>query len=208
MNKLLWLVVAAVAVVVTAGCTGLLKPGTPGEGLVTPAQPGTDMALPVSPETMIAVPVTHPANTTSMMTPAPSNDEGLTARISIERDIISTNETISFRIINQGFHMLVFRCGDPYHLEWQDGKAWIRITGAGGTQAFWNLNPGETSASFSWSTATPHWGALYKNVSSGERYTFTPGRYRVVVEAIIPVKAPAEDIPVTYTREFVIQEQA
>jgi hypothetical protein len=152
------------------------------------------------------VPTAGPTLNISTITPAPINDERLTARIDIDRDIITTNETISFRIINQGSHMLVFRSGDPYHLEWYDKGTWIRITGAGGTQAFWDLSPGETSKTFSWNTAEPPWGTLYKNVSSNERYTFSPGRYRVVVEAIIPVNAPGQDIPVTYKREYVIRE--
>lgn len=207
MKKLLWLVTLALAVFVVVGCIGFPGPGNPEKVPAPVHQVSNKTFTNGSPAPTYPVPVITPTINMSMITPAPANDEGLTARIAIDRDIISPNETISFRIVNQGSHTLVFRCGDPYHFEWQRGEEWIRITGAGGTQAFWSLNPGETSTSFSRSTATPHWGTLYKNISSGERYTFTPGRYRLVIEAIIPVKAPAEDIPVTYTREFVIRER-
>ena len=124
----------------------------------------------------------------------------------MDRDIISVNETISFRIVNQGSHELIFSCGDPYRIERQESGDWVRITGVGGTMAFWSLKPGETSKIFSRNTAPPAWGVLYENATTKKPFTFSPGRYRIVLEATISVKKPGQDIPVTYTREFVIRE--
>jgi hypothetical protein len=183
--------------IIPAGKTDLSLPVA---NLALMQTPRVEHEKPVTP-----VPVTSLPADLNTITPAPANDENLTARIEIDRDIISVNDTISFRVINQGSHDLIFSCGDPYHIERQERNDWIRITGVGGTMAFWSLKPGETSKTFSRNTGQPQWGVLYENVTGIQPYTFSPGRYRIVLEALISVKPPDKDIPVTYTREFVIR---
>ncbi|MCK9581071.1 MAG: hypothetical protein M0Q92_11595 [Methanoregula sp.] len=150
-------------------------------------------------------PVTSPTPDFSTITPAPADDENLTARIEIDRDIIPANDTISFRFVNQGDHKLIFICGDPYHIERQQEGEWIRVAGAGGTMGFWSLKPGETSKNFSLNTAKPNGLTLFENLTTEQYYTFSPGRYRIGLEALISVNKPGQEVSATYTREFVIR---
>ncbi|MDO9326683.1 MAG: hypothetical protein Q7T80_17165, partial [Methanoregula sp.] len=86
MKKLLWLVTFALAIFVVVGCIGFPGPGST-EKVPAPVHLVSNKTFTSgSPAPTYPVPVITPTINMSMITPAPANDEGLTARIAIDRD--------------------------------------------------------------------------------------------------------------------------
>lgn len=94
------------------------------------------------------------------------------------------NSPLEFTLENRGPEKYEFISGNPFSVEYNGISGWILVAGhGGGTQAFWTLEPGNTSRKMVWNT-----GRVREYLDAGlidKSLVKETGRFRICVHAYV-----------------------